>query len=201
MSADEINNHSDEELLESLLSPTVVRELIGQYGSLQKVLLHARPDEVTRIRGMGPVKAKQLFSICELVKRLYQATANIPTIITTPRDVYTNMLDMQHLQREEFRVVFLNTKNHIMAVETATSGTINAALVDCREVFRRGIRIGAASVILAHNHPSGDPTPSSDDLQLTKKLAEAGRYLDIPVLDHCIIGLGRYSSLKEMGMI
>lgn len=196
-----LSSKSDQELLEVWLPSSAVRELITEYGNVQRVLLHAKPDEVARIRGIGPVKAKQLRAICELAKRLYQATTNLPPVIKTPQHVYNHMLDMQYLQREEFRVIYLSTKNHILAAETVTSGTLNSAVVDSREVFRRGIRIGAASIILTHNHPSGDPTPSHEDVEVTKKIIEAGKCLEIPVLDHCVIGQGRYTSFKEKGIM
>ena len=113
----------------------------------------------------------------------------------------TRMADMQYLSQEEFRVIFLNTKNCIVGERTITKGTINSTVVTPREVFHRAVKLMAAAIILVHNHPSGDPEPSQEDIYLTKAMTEAGKIMSIPVLDHCIVGLGRYISLKERGEI
>lgn len=196
-----LSNVADEELLEVILPKQAVRELMSEYGSVQHVLLQTSVQELARVRGIGPVKARQLQYLCELVKRLYKVHAKLPPVIRTPQDVFDRAVDMQHLLVEHFRVLYLNTKNGVIAEETISQGTISAALVDPREVFRRGVRLAAATVILLHNHPSGDPTPSPEDIALTQKLVEGGKVLDIRVIDHVIIGVGRYVSLKEKGLI
>lgn len=140
--------------------------------------------------------------ICELGRRLYQACADLPPVIRSPKDVVERMADMRHLGQEEFRSVFLSTKNGIIAERVITKGTVNASLVSPREVFHRAVKLMAASVILVHNHPSGDPTPSAEDIEVTRKLVEAGKVMDIAILDHVIIGQGgRYISLKEKGVL
>ena len=111
------------------------------------------------------------------------------------------MADMQYLTQEEFRVILLNTKNGIIAERTISKGTLNTTVVTPREVFHRAVKLMAAAVVLVHNHPSGDPVPSQEDLELTRKMVEAGKVMDIAVLDHCIIGQGKYVSLKEKGVI
>lgn len=196
-----LSNTTDEELLAALLPQTTVKELVSEYGSVRKILMNSYPDELERLRGIGPVKARQLQYVCELAKRLYQGAADYPACIRSPQDIYGRAKDMQHLAQEEFRAIFLNTKNGIIAERTITRGTINAALVTPREVFHRAVKLLAASVILVHNHPSGDPTPSQDDIDVTKKIIAAGNLLDITVLDHCIIGQGKYVSFKEKGLM
>lgn len=192
---------ADHELLEVFLPIRTVYELITEYGSVQDALLNTCPEELTRVRGIGPVKARQLQYVCELAKRLYKVQANLPPTIRSPKDMFSRLADMQCLPVEQFRVAYLNTKNGIIAEETIAQGTLNAAVVGPREVFRRAVRLMAAAVILAHNHPSGDPDPSSEDIALTKKLAEAGKVMDIAVLDHVIVGKGRYTSFKEKGLL
>jgi DNA repair protein RadC len=109
--------------------------------------------------------------------------------------------DMQFLAVEQFRVIYLNTKNGIIAEEIIAQGTINATIVGGREIFRKAVRLLAASIILAHNHPSGDALPSQEDIAITRKLVEAGKLLDINILDHIIIGKGQFESLKEKGLL
>jgi DNA repair protein RadC len=191
----------DEELLTAFLPYVMVKELVAEYGTVQKILLSAYPGEFQLLRGIGPVKAKQLQYICELAKRLYKANADLPSIIRTPKDAFDRLQEMQHLGQEQIRVLYLTTKNGVMAEEIVVQGTLHTAVVGPREIFCRAVRLRAASIIIVHNHPSGDPTPSSEDIALTKKLVEAGKILEIPVLDHVIIGQGRYVSLKEQGII
>ena len=109
------------------------------------------------------------------------------------------MEDMRFLPQEQLRAVYLSTKNQLIAVRTLTIGTINSSLAKSREVFRFAIQYNAAAVVLVHNHPSGDPAPSSDDIAVTRQIAQAGHIMEIPVLDHIIIGDGTFSSLCELG--
>lgn len=196
-----LSNVADEELLEVVLPKSAVRELLTEYGSVQQALLRSFPQELAHIRGIGPVKARQLQYLCELAKRIYRVNAKLPHVIRAPQDVFERVLDMQHLPVEQFRVLYLNTKNGILAEETVSQGTISAALVDPRMVFGRAVRLLAATVILIHNHPSGDPSPSPEDIALTRKLVEAGKVLDVQVVDHLIVGQGNYISFKEKGLI
>ena len=196
-----LSNTSDEELLSVILPNTVVKELVAEYGTVPRFLMNLYPDELKFLKGVGPVKAKQLQYICELAKRLYKAKEEFPDSIRSPEDVLARMADMQYLSQEEFRVIFLNTKNCIVGERTITKGTINSTVITPREVFHRAVKLMAAAIILVHNHPSGDPEPSQEDIYLTKAMTEAGKIMSIPVLDHCIVGLGRYISLKERGEI
>ena len=201
MVSSNLSNVADEALLEAVLPKPAVRELMSEYGSVQQALLQTYPQELEQIRGIGPVKARQLQYLCELAKRIYRADSKLPPVIRGPQDVFERVVDMQHLPVEQFRVLYLNTKNGVIAEETVSQGTLNAALVGPRELFRRAVRLMAAIVILVHNHPSGDPSPSREDIVLTKDLAAAGDILGIAVADHLIIGKGRYVSFKEKGLI
>ena len=122
--------------------------------------------------------------------------------IRTPRDLAELLVDeMSALEREELRVALLNTKNRVLAVETVYLGNVSAALVRVGELFASAVRMTAAGVILVHNHPSGDPTPSPDDHRLTAEMVAAGRLLDIAVLDHLVIGGSSYVSMRDLGVV
>ena len=125
-----------------------------------------------------------------------------PTIIRRPEDTLPVLeAELSELGYEKFIALALNTKNHVTAVLPVSSGSLNASIVHPRELFQRAILANCASLILAHNHPSGDPAPSPEDLALTRKLIDAGQLLDIPVLDHIVLGYGRYVSFKERGLL
>lgn len=125
-----------------------------------------------------------------------------PTIIHHPKDTLPVLeAELSELGYEKFIALALNTKNHVIAVLPVSSGSLNASIVHPRELFQRAILANSASLILCHNHPSGDPSPSPEDIALTQKLIEAGQLLDIPVLDHIVLGYGRYVSFKERGLL
>ena len=125
-----------------------------------------------------------------------------PTIIRRPEDTLPVLeAELSELGYEKFIALALNTKNHVTAVLPVSSGSLNASIVHPRELFQRAILANCASLILAHNHPSGDPAPSPEDLALTRKLIDAGLLLDIPVLDHIVLGYGCYVSFKERGLL
>jgi DNA repair protein RadC len=164
-------------------------------------LARASLPELEAIPGIGEAKAGQLQAAFELGRRLL---ADWPTgrwSIRSPRDVADRLvLQMGRLEREELRVVILNTKNVVLRVTTAYVGNVSASLVRVGELFRDAVRLDAAGVILVHNHPSGDPTPSPDDLHLTAEALAAGRLLDIDLLDHLVIGHDAFVSLRDRGL-
>ncbi len=157
--------------------------------------------ELEAIPGVGAAKAAQLAAAFELGRRLL---ADWPTgrwTIRTPRDVADRLiLQMGRLEREELRVVLLNTKNVVLRVTTVYQGNVSSSLVRVGELFRDAVRLNASGIILAHNHPSGDPTPSPDDLHLTAEALAAGRLLDIELLDHLVVGHDAYVSLRDRGI-
>lgn len=160
------------------------------------------PQELSKINGIGPVKAVTIVAALELGKRLNGlSTVNKP-VIRAPKDAADLvMARLRYEVREHFMILLLSTKNHVLATPTISIGSLNASIVHPRELFREAINHSAAAVILVHNHPSGDPTPSQDDIVITKKMIEAGKILEIHVLDHVIIGDNKYVSLKEKGII
>lgn len=200
-------NLSNTELLAILLrtgvrGQSVIRvaeEILQKAGSL-KALLEMKLEELSAIRGVGEAKAIQIKAGLELGRRLSRQTLLDLPKIRSPKDAAEFMMDsLRYLHQEHFIALFLNTKNRVIGQETIFIGTLNSSIVHPREVFREGIRKSAASIILVHNHPSGDPQPSKEDIDVTRRLVECGRLLGIEVLDHLIIGDGTYISLKEKG--
>ncbi|HUK82500.1 MAG TPA: DNA repair protein RadC [Verrucomicrobiae bacterium] len=163
-------------------------------------------EALAKTRGVGRTKAIQLKAAFELAARLSRPREH--TSVSTPAEAVAAVgNEMRSLDREEFRVLLLNTKNGLIRVAQVSRGSLNASIVEPREVFKDAIAASAASMILTHNHPSGDPTPSSEDIAITKRLVKAGELLNIAVLDHIILGqrtTGReqdYVSLKELGLM
>jgi DNA repair protein RadC len=200
---------SDAELLAILLRTGTRNEsavhlanrILRECGGLRQVV-DMSISELTRIRGIGPAKAVQLRAGIELGRRLARRAVSDRPAIRRPEDAAKLVMeDLRSEFREHFVCLFLNTKNQVLARETLSVGTLNASLVHPREVFRSAIKRGCASIICIHNHPSGDPSPSPEDIALTRRLHEAGSLVGIDVLDHIIIGDGRFVSLKEQGYL
>lgn len=164
----------------------------------------ARADllELTDIPGVGEARAAQLLAAFELGRRSqFGAAASSRWTIRAPRDIADRLLaDMAGLEREELRVLLLNAKNTVLRQSTVYVGNVSAALVRVAELFRDAVRTHAAGLIVVHNHPSGDPEPSADDLHLTAEAIAAGRLLDIPLLDHVILAGDGYVSLRDRGI-
>jgi DNA repair protein RadC len=164
-------------------------------------LARATDLELEAIPGVGVAKASQLVAAFELGRRLMADWPSTRWTIRGPHDVADRLiLQMGRLEREELRVVMLDTKNHVLRVATVYQGNVSSSLVRVGELFRDAVRLNAAGVILVHNHPSGDPTPSPDDLHLTAEALAAGRLLDIQLLDHLVIGHDAYVSLRDRGV-
>ncbi|MBI4245694.1 MAG: DNA repair protein RadC [Candidatus Rokubacteria bacterium] len=179
----------------------VARELLASYGSLDE-LATREALELARQRGVGPARAARLVATFELTRRLRARTPGRRTILSAPAQVYAAFGPlMEDLKREVFRVALLDAQNGLLRDRVVSEGTLSASLVHPREVFKPAILESAAAVILLHNHPSGDPTPSREDVRLTRQLVECARLLDLRVHDHLVIGRGRYVSLAEQGVI
>ncbi len=164
-------------------------------------LAQASHEELCLEHGIGPAKAVQIKAALELGRRLLITSPAERPQVRTPGDVANLlMLEMGLLEQEHLRTVLLDTKNFVIRVVTVYSGSLNTAVVRVGELFREAVRTNCASLVLVHNHPSGDPTPSPEDVRVTEMVVEAGRLLDIDVLDHVIIGRNRFLSLKERGL-
>lgn len=142
---------------------------------------------------------RRLLALCELARRWYVPSDAAAPVVSSPREAMLQFQDLRASPRECFAVLALNTKNQPLGREVVAVGGLNVAALQAREVFGPALKLGAAAVILAHNHPSGDPSPSSEDEAVTRQLIEAGRLLGIEVLDHLIIAADRFKSLREMG--
>lgn len=163
-------------------------------------LVSATAHELARIRGIGPAKAAQIKAAVELGRRI-GAESGPRSVIRSPQDAAGLLMEnMRFLDREHFQIILLNTKNQVLGIELVSVGSLNASIVHPREIFKIPIRRSAAAIILVHNHPSGDPTPSQEDIDVTRRLREAGKILGIDVLDHVIIGDRRYLSFREKGL-
>jgi len=161
-----------------------------------------REDVHTLARHLGTQrKAAAIKAALEIGRRLLIAGVDERPQIKSPADVANLLLlEMGHLDQEHLRTVLLDTKNRVQAIATIYIGSVNSAQVRIGEIFRDAIRRNSAALIVAHNHPSGDPTPSPEDILVTRQIVEAGKLLDIDVLDHLILGNNRYVSLKERGL-
>lgn len=163
-------------------------------------LKHATIEEMIAIKGIGEVKAIQILAAIELGRRLSQKQNDDKFTVRSPQDAAAYLMpDMTSLSQEHFVALFLNVKNQIMHKKTIFIGSLNASIVHPREIFCEAVKRSAASIICAHNHPSGIPTPSPEDIEVTKRIQEAGFIIGIELLDHIIIGDHQFISLKEKG--
>ncbi|GLB58370.1 RadC family protein [Cytobacillus sp. NCCP-133] len=179
----------------------LANRVLTQFEGL-RLLKDASLDEITAIKGIGAAKAIQLLAAVEIGRRISNLTYDDRYIIRSPEDGANYVMnDMRFLSQEHFVCLYLNTKNQVIHKQTIFIGSLNASIVHPREVFKEAFRRSAASIICIHNHPSGDPTPSREDIEVTKRLAESGRIIGIDVLDHLIIGENKFVSLKEKGYL
>ncbi len=176
------------------------QRILAQYDL--KHLSATQPAQLMKIHGIKLAKATQIAAVFELARRLETFCDSEKMKINSPEDVYRRLYpSMREAKRESFVELCLDTKNQIIREDTVSIGSLNANIVHPREVFRTALINSAAHIIVAHNHPSGDPSPSREDIEITKKLAETGKIMGIDVLDHVIIGDGRHFSMKEAGHI
>ena len=176
------------------------QRLLNKYGGIRG--LH-RADYAMLIEehGLGEAKVSTLKAAIELGRRLSLEDPEERPSINSPGDAAALVqFEMQALEKEHLKVILLDTRNRVIEIREVYRGSLNASVVRVSEVFTPAVRINAASVLVVHNHPSGDPTPSPEDVAITKRLVEAGKLMEIEVLDHLIIGQGRYVSMKEKGL-
>jgi len=179
----------------------IAQELLAKFGNI-KAISQATIEELSQIKGIGLAKAAQIKACFELGRREDLEPELINFDIKNPETVVKAIrAGIKDKAKEHFKLILLNPRNKIIGISTVSVGTLNASLVHPREVFKDAIVHSAASVVLAHNHPSGDPEPSEDDLKITKKLVDSGKILGIEVLDHIIIGKNNFCSFNERGLI
>jgi len=188
------------ELWELLLGPARPRVRLAEL-TLADLATHTAAALRQRF-GLTEREALRLKAVQELAQRWNHPSAEPPLRVTRPQDVAHYLLPrMRYLEQEEFRALLLNTKNGLLAEVTVSVGTLDLSVAHPREIFREAIRQSAAGVLLAHNHPSGDPQPSPEDIRLTQQLSAAGKLLGIEVVDHLVLGHGRWFSLREKGLL
>ncbi|HWP97185.1 MAG TPA: DNA repair protein RadC [Syntrophomonadaceae bacterium] len=178
----------------------LAQTLLVVHGGLRNIQ-DASLEELAKQRGIGPAKAASIKAAVELGKRI-ALDMREKKPIKSPEDVQNIVREqMRYLDREHFRVLYLDRKGGLICMEDVSIGGLHSSLVHPREVFKTAVKRSAASLILVHNHPSGDPAPSQEDIEVTQRLAEAGHLMGIEVLDHVIIGEKDYTSLKSRGVI
>ncbi len=176
----------------------IARDLTADNGILKNIALVHDVKELAKTKGLGRAKAALIIAALELGRRIASAEPLVRDSITSPEDgVALLMPRLRYESKEHFLVVLLNSKNKVLDVEQISEGSLNSSVVHPREVFAPAVLHHAAAILTAHNHPSGDPTPSKEDKDLTNTLVQAGKYMGIPVLDHIIIGDAKYFSFKE----
>lgn len=178
----------------------LIKELAAKYSprSLFQTTIH----ELQEIHGIGEANAMQIKALLELNRRIIEPGNCKGETCNSPQDVASLLMaEMQLLDREHFKVIALNTKNKVICIDNVAIGSLSSSLCHPREIFKNAIKLSAAAIILIHNHPSGDPTASREDIEATKRLVEVGKVVGISVLDHIIIGDGNYFSFKEKGML
>lgn len=165
-------------------------------------IMHMTKEQLLGIKGVGKVKAVQIMSLCELVRRISSVKAKDSIQYNNPSTIADYYMEqLRHLEQENLVVMFLDTKCHLIKDMTMTKGTVNQSLISSREIFVEALRCDAVNIILIHNHPSGDSTPSRDDVASTAAISKAGKIIGINVLDHIIIGDRSYSSLQELNLL
>lgn len=179
----------------------VAEDVLSRFGNLREVA-DAEPVLLSRVAGVGSATAVRVKAAAELGRRVVLHTSDPMPAIRSPEDVARLLMEeMRSLDREHFRELLLNSKNRVISIETISVGTLNASIVHPREGLKPAIVKSAAAIILVHNHPTGVPTPSQEDIAITKRFVKAGEIVGIQVLDHVIIGNGRFQSLKELGVL
>lgn len=200
---------SNQELLAILLRTGTREESVIQMANKLlknfeglRLLKDASLEEIMAVKGIGYAKAVQILAAVEIGRRIGNLTYQDRYVIRSPEDGANYVMnDMRFLSQEHFVCLYLNTKNQVLHQQTIFIGSLNASIVHPREVFKEAFRRSAASIICLHNHPSGDPAPSREDIEVTKRLVECGKLMGIDILDHIIIGDKKFVSLKEKGYL
>lgn len=197
---------SDQQLLSIVIreksGEDAVDKLFNSFGNLASLFVDSDPLELERIKGIGKKRAAQIKAAYELARRLYEKDILNPYCIRCSQDAANLVIpDMKFLTKEYFKIIMLNTKGIVIGYEVVSVGSLNSSIVHAREVFSPAIRRHANTLIGVHNHPSGDPTPSQEDINITRRLVEAGKLLGIQFLDHIIVAGSKYVSLKDKGIV
>lgn len=192
-----IINSGSREMSSLTLSNRIIKNM-KSIGELRDITY----QELISIKGIGQAKAVTILSAIELAVRMYSHSLEEDIFIKSPEDVSNLLMEqMRYYHQEHFIVLYLSTKNMVIHQETMFKGSLNTSIVHPREIYKGAVKRSAAALICVHNHPSGDPSPSKEDIEVTKRLKECGELIGVDFLDHIIIGAGKYLSLKELNYI
>ena len=200
-----LSNNNDTELLSIILGtkPEIIKEAIAEYNSVPNFINNYSVKDILKIKGLGKGTITKLEALWELYNRFsINKKLEKNYIISKPEDIYDLVKDdMKYFEQEHFRVLMLNTKNILINIKDIFIGASNSSVIETRKVFKEALKYNAKNITICHNHPSGDPNPSKEDVNISLRIKEAGKIIGIDLLDHIIIGDNRFVSLKYKGII
>lgn len=200
-----LSNNNDTELLSIILGikPETIKEAVAEYNSVPNFINNYSVEDILKIKGLGKGTITKLEALWELYNRFsINKKLEKNYIISKPEDIYDLVKDdMKYFEQEHFRILMLNTKNILINIKDIFIGASDSSVIETRKVFKEALKYNAKNITICHNHPSGDPNPSKEDVNISLKIKEAGKIIGIDLLDHIIIGDNRFVSLKYKGVI
>ena len=200
-----LSNNNDTELLSIILGtkPEIIKEAITEYNSVPNFINNYSVKDILKIKGLGKGTITKLEALWELYNRFsINKKLEKNYIISKPEDIYDLVKDdMKYFEQEHFRILMLNTKNIVINIKDIFIGASDSSVIETRKVFKEALKYNAKNITICHNHPSGDPNPSKEDVNISLRIKEAGKIIGIDLLDHIIIGDNRFISLKYKGVI
>ena len=200
-----LSNNNDTELLSIILGtkPEIIKEAIAEYNSVPNFINNYSVKDILKIKGLGKGTITKLEALWELYNRFsINKKLEKNYIISKPEDIYDLVKDdMKYFEQEHFRILMLNTKNILINIKDIFIGASDSSVIETRKVFKEALKYNAKNITICHNHPSGDPDPSKEDVNISLRIKEAGKIIGIDLLDHIIIGDNRFISLKDIGVI
>ena len=200
-----LSNNNDAELLSIILGtkPEIIKEAIAEYNSVPNFINNYSVKDILKIKGFGKGTITKLEALWELYNRFsINKKLEKNYIISKPEDIYNLVKDdMKYFEQEHFRILMLNTKNIVINIKDIFIGASDSSVIETRKVFKEALKYNAKNITICHNHPSGDPNPSKEDVNISLRIKEAGKIIGIDLLDHIIIGDNRFISLKYKGVI
>lgn len=200
-----LSNNNDTELLSIILGtkPEIIKEAVAEYNSVPNFINNYSVEDILKIKGLGKGTITKLEALWELYNRFsINKKLEKKYIISKPEDIYDLVKDdMKYFEQEHFRILMLNTKNILINIKDIFIGASDSSVIETRKVFKEALKYNAKNITICHNHPSGDPNPSKEDVNISLKIKEAGKIIGIDLLDHIIIGDNRFVSLKYKGVI
>ena len=200
-----LSNNNDAELLSIILGikPETIKEAVAEYNSVPNFINNYSVEDILKIKGLGKGTITKLEALWELYNRFsINKKLEKNYIISKPEDIYDLVKDdMKYFEQEHFRILMLNTKNIVINIKDIFIGASDSSVIETRKVFKEALKYNAKNITICHNHPSGDPNPSKEDVNISLRIKEAGKIIGIDLLDHIIIGDNRFISLKYKGVI